>query len=127
MMVRFSLCAAWFGVPLGVVLILAPLALGTAGCGSDEKVDQYYGTDVGAGYVLPDGGIDAYVAVDAAPATDADAGSEAGTDAAGSADVAAVLPDMAADVAPDVAADLAVVDVANDLGLDLGADTASGG
>ena len=91
---------AW-GLTVGLLL---------AGCsGSDDRRDQFYGTDVGVGYTLPDSGSDAgevgatdTVAADAGhptpPGTDAGTGADTTDTDADAADAAAV-PDQ--DAGPD--------------------------
>jgi hypothetical protein len=97
---RGAVRAGWrrIGLVVAVPLTLA-LSLGLAGCSDDaDRIDQNYGTDVGADYHLPK---DAS-SKDATEATP-DAGAPTDPDAA--ADAAVVVPDASQVEPADAAAD----------------------
>jgi hypothetical protein len=87
--------ASWRrGGGLGLLGIFYLALTLSSGCGSDERRDQYYGTDVGSGYLLPDAETDGGSAPETAAAPDAGTnGADGGVDAAaGDPDAAAVVP-----------------------------------
>ena len=106
------------GPPLGATLIASVLALGpAAGCSDDDgRRDRNYGTDVGAGYVLPDGSLDRV--------RDTGPGGDAGGDAGGDTGGAEVVT---GDPALDAAAGEGPVDAAVFQDTGVAADTEPGG
>jgi hypothetical protein len=99
---------------LGIVVVALGAAM--AGCGDDERRDQFYGTDVGMNYQLPDGFLDR------TPDTSGDGGDAGETGQTG--ETGEGVPDAAPaqDAAPGDAADAAAFQDAGEA-----ADTETGG
>jgi hypothetical protein len=76
-----------------LAVVAATLVVAALGCSTDTKRDQFYGTDVGVGWVPPDATPRETVVRDAGTDDAGDAG-DAGLDAAANA------PDAGADAAP---------------------------
>jgi hypothetical protein len=65
--------------PARLFVVAATLMVASGACSTSSKRDQYYGTDVGADWVPPDGGL---LSRDAASG-DAEAGADGAADTAG--------------------------------------------
>jgi hypothetical protein len=73
-----------------LAVVAATLVVAALGCSTDTKRDQFYGTDVGVGWIPPDATLRETVVRDAGAADAGDAGLDAAADA----------PDAGGDAAP---------------------------
>jgi hypothetical protein len=106
-------------VVLGLASLLALPALTLAGCSSSQKRDQYYGTDVGTDFQIPDAAGFPSQAPDAAAADVADVAPDTGLEGehASQPDAQVAVP---AEVAPDTGLEDVPVDApAEDSGPDI--------